>query len=87
MHCILNSHQEAQMTWEHVQGDWQRARAKVRERWGKLTDQDLERIGGAKDRLVAALKERYGYEKDKAMKEIEVWAETLEQKISPKPKN
>jgi uncharacterized protein YjbJ (UPF0337 family) len=75
------------MTWEHIEGDWQRARAKVRERWGKLTDQDLERIGGAKDRLVAALKERYGYEKDRAMKEIEVWTETLEQKISPKPKN
>lgn len=75
------------MTWEHVQGDWQRARARVRERWGKLTDQDLERIGGAKDRLVAALKERYGYEKDRAMKEIEVWTETLEQKISPKPKS
>jgi len=75
------------MTWEHVQGDWQRARAKVRERWGKLTDRDLERIGGAKDRLVAALKERYGYEKAKAVKEIGVWAETLEQKISRKPKN
>jgi uncharacterized protein YjbJ (UPF0337 family) len=75
------------MNWEHIEGDWQRARAKVRERWGKLTDQDLERIGGAKDRLVAALKERYGYEKDRAMKEIEVWTETLEQKISPKPKN
>jgi uncharacterized protein YjbJ (UPF0337 family) len=75
------------MNWEHVQTDWQRAKTEVRQRWGKLTDQDLERIGGAKDRLVSALKERYGYEKEKAMNEIEAWASTLEHKIARKDKS
>ncbi len=70
-----------------VQSDWQRAKANVRQRWGKLTDQDIERIGGTKDRLVAALKERYGYEKDKALSEIEAWASALGHKIAPKDKS
>jgi uncharacterized protein YjbJ (UPF0337 family) len=75
------------MNWEQVQTDWQRAKATVRQRWAKLTDQDVERIAGAKDRLVAALNERYGYEKDKALSEVEAWASTLEHKISPKDKS
>ena len=69
------------MEWNQIEGNWQELRGKVRQQWAKLTDQDLERIGGAKDRLVGALKQRYGYEKDKAATEVEGWLQTLEKKI------
>jgi uncharacterized protein YjbJ (UPF0337 family) len=69
------------MEWQQVQGNWQQFTGKVRQQWGKLTDQDLERIGGAKDRLVGAIKQRYGYEMAKASKEVDAWIDTLEEKI------
>jgi uncharacterized protein YjbJ (UPF0337 family) len=69
------------MERNQIEGNWQELRGKVRQQWAKLTDQDLERIAGAKDRLVGALKQRYGYEKDKASKEVEGWLQTLEKKI------
>lgn len=42
-------------------GKWQRLKGEVRSRWGKLTDDDVERIAGNKDKLIGALQEKYGY--------------------------
>jgi hypothetical protein len=39
--------------------------------WGKLSDDDWERIGGQKDRLIGMLQEKYGYAKDMALREVE----------------
>ena len=74
------------MGWDKLEGSWQELKGAVRQKWGKLTDQDLEQIGGAKDRLVGALKTRYGYEKDKATTEAESWIKTLEDKITGRDK-
>jgi uncharacterized protein YjbJ (UPF0337 family) len=69
------------MNWDQIQGNWMQVKGRLRERWGKLTDQDLESIGGKKDRLLGALKERYGLEAEKASHEVERWIDTLEEKI------
>ena len=69
------------MNWDQVQGNWMQMKVRLRERWGKLTDQDVESIGGKKDRLLGALKERYGLEMEKATHEIDSWVTTLEEKI------
>ena len=39
--------------------------------WGKLTDDDVDRIGGQKDKLIGLLQERYGYTREQAEQEIE----------------
>jgi uncharacterized protein YjbJ (UPF0337 family) len=39
-------------------------KGKVKEQWGKLTDDDLEVIGGRRDQLEGKIQERYGYAKD-----------------------
>jgi uncharacterized protein YjbJ (UPF0337 family) len=49
----------------------------VRTKWGKLTDDDLDKIGGKREELVGRLRERYGYEKDKAEKEVDDWMKTI----------
>ena len=67
------------MNWERIEADWQQFKGSVREKWAKLTDQDLERIAGQKDRLFGLLKERYGLEKEHASKEIDGWLAKLEQ--------
>jgi len=50
---------------------WQQMRGTLRSWWGKLSDDDWERIGGQKDRLIGMLQEKYGYAKDMALREVE----------------
>jgi len=69
------------MNWDRMEGKWKRAKGLVRERWGKLTNDDLEQIAGKKDRLVGKLQERYGIKKDEAEKELDRWIES----VSPEP--
>jgi len=59
------------MNWDQVKGDWKQFQGKIREKWGKLTDNDLEVIAGKKDQLVGKLQKAYGYQKDKAEKEVD----------------
>ena len=45
----------------------------MKEKWGKLTDDDVEVIAGKKEQLVGRLQERYGYSKEQAEKELNSW--------------
>ena len=58
------------MNWDQVAGEWKQLKGKVKERWGKLTDDDLEVISGRSDQLVGALQKRYGMAKDAAEAEV-----------------
>jgi uncharacterized protein YjbJ (UPF0337 family) len=61
------------MNTETIKGNWKQLKGKVKERWGKLTDDDLAVIEGKKDQLVGKLQERYGYAKDQAKKEADAF--------------
>ena len=61
------------MDWNRVEGDWKRMKGKVKEQWGRLTDDDLTTIGGRKEQLEGKIQERYGYAKDQVRKEIDSW--------------
>lgn len=52
-------------------GQWNQVRGSVKSWWGKLTDDDLDRIGGQKDRLVGLVQERYGRTREEAEREVE----------------
>lgn len=58
------------MNTDIIAGKWEQVKGHVKEKWGKLTDQDLTTIGGKKDQLAGKLREHYGYSKDEAEKEI-----------------
>jgi uncharacterized protein YjbJ (UPF0337 family) len=58
------------MNWDHIEANWQDLKGRFREKWGKLTDNDLETIGGKKDRLMAKLREYYADEKDFAEQDV-----------------
>ena len=62
------------MDWDRVEGDWKQMKGKVKERWGKLTDDDLTAISGRRDQLEGKIQERYGYAKSQARREIEDWS-------------
>ena len=61
------------MNWDQIAGNWKQVKGTVKEKWGKLTDDDLEVIEGKKDQLVGRLQERYGYTKEQAEKELDSW--------------
>ena len=65
------------MNWQQIEGKWDYAKGKLREKWGKLTDQDLDVIAGKRDQLIGRLKERYGIQKDAAEGEINRWLDEL----------
>jgi uncharacterized protein YjbJ (UPF0337 family) len=65
------------MNWNTIAGNWQQVRGKVRSKWGKLTDDDVELVAGKKDQLVGVLRKRYGYEQERAEREVEDWARTV----------
>lgn len=62
---------EKYMNWDQVEGNWEQFKGKVKETWGKLTDDDISTIKGQQQVLQGKIQERYGYAKDVAEKEIE----------------
>ena len=52
-------------------GKWKQMRGELKTWWGKLTDDDVDRIGGQKDKLIGLIQERYGYTREQAEQEIE----------------
>ena len=57
------------MNWNEIEGKWEQLKGKAREKWGKLTDNDITIIKGKRDQLIGKLQERYGYAQDRAEKE------------------
>jgi len=58
------------MNWDRIEGRWQQARGKVREQWGRLTDDDLNIIAGKRDQLAGFLRRRYGATRDAIERQI-----------------
>jgi uncharacterized protein YjbJ (UPF0337 family) len=52
-------------------GQWKQMRGELKSWWGKLADDDFERVGGQKDKLIGLVQEKYGYARDQAEQEVE----------------
>ena len=63
------------MDWNRIEGNWKQFKGAAKEKWGKLTDDDFDLIGGKKDQLAGKIQERYGMSKDDADREIDAWAD------------
>lgn len=62
------------MNSDQFEGKWKQLKGSVKQRWGKLTDDDLTTLSGKKDELIGKLQERYGYTREQALKEADEWA-------------
>ena len=61
------------MNWDHVERMWKQAKGKIREKWDKLTEDDLKFIDGRRDRLEGRIQQRYGFSPDHVRKEVDDW--------------
>ena len=60
-------------TKDILEGKWHELKGKVKQQWGKLTDDDLTRLSGKSEELAGVLQNRYGYGKKQAESEIHDW--------------
>jgi uncharacterized protein YjbJ (UPF0337 family) len=58
------------MNADTLKGQWKQMRGEIKKWWGDLTDDDLDRIEGDRDKLIGRLQERYGYTREKAEAEM-----------------
>jgi uncharacterized protein YjbJ (UPF0337 family) len=61
------------MNWDRIEGNWKQLKGTVTEKWGKLTDDDLDVVAGRRDQLAGKVQERYGVAKEEAEKQIAAW--------------
>src|SRR5659263_779115 len=59
----------ANMNEDVLKGKWKEIKGGFKEKWGKLTDDDLTKVEGNKEKLLGLLQQKYGYAKDKAEQE------------------
>ena len=63
------------MNWDKIEGNWKQLKGEIRERWGRLTNDDIDVIQGNREKLIGKLQERYGIRRDEAEREIKAYLE------------
>jgi uncharacterized protein YjbJ (UPF0337 family) len=56
---------------DQFKGKWKQMKGNIRKRFGKLTDDDIEQIGGERDKLVGKIQERYGDSREEAERHLD----------------
>ena len=65
------------MNSDQMKGKWKQIKGSVKERWGKLTDDDLNVIDGQTEQLIGTIQERYGIAREAARKQVDEWNASL----------
>lgn len=65
------------MNWDQIKGNWKQVKGVVRERWGKLTDDDVDVIAGKRDVLLGKIQEKHGIAREEAETEVKAWEDSL----------
>ena len=70
------------MNWNQVKGNWKQVKGRVKQEWGDLTDDQLTKIEGHRDRLVGELQETYGIAQEEADRRVRAWETRQEAKVA-----
>ncbi|MBX3438609.1 MAG: CsbD family protein [Planctomycetaceae bacterium] len=58
------------MNWDQIKGKWKQAKGQALQKWGELTDDDLDVVNGRREELVGKVQERYGIAKAEAERQV-----------------
>jgi uncharacterized protein YjbJ (UPF0337 family) len=76
-HSGPNLNMQCMNNWDRISGNWTQWKGRVRERWGKLTDDQLDVVAGRRDQLSGRIQEVYGVTKDEADRQLSNWQRNL----------
>lgn len=65
------------MNWEQIEGKWKQYAGQIKEKWGRLTDDDLQQIAGKRDQLIGRIQERYGIAKEEVERQVDDFWKSL----------
>jgi uncharacterized protein YjbJ (UPF0337 family) len=58
------------MNWDQIEGKWKEIKGQAKQKWGKLTNDDLDVINGKREELIGRVQNRYGMAKEEAEKQV-----------------
>lgn len=64
------------MNWDTMKGDWKQFTGKIREKWGELTDDELDQVKGRRDQFEGLLQKKFGIAKEEAKRQIDDFEKT-----------
>jgi uncharacterized protein YjbJ (UPF0337 family) len=65
------------MDWNRVEGNWKQFKGMIKEKWGQLTDDEIDKMEGSREQFEGKLQEKYGIGKDQVKRNVEDWLKTL----------
>ena len=68
------------MIWDQVAGQWKELKGHIKERWGRLTDDNVDVAAGKFEQFVGKMQQKYGVAKEEAKKQINAWLKDLSKK-------
>ena len=68
------------MNWDQISGGWKQFKGKAKEKWGKLTDDEIDVAAEKRDQLVGKVQQRYGITKEEAEKQVNEWGRDLRER-------
>lgn len=66
------------MNRDILEGQWKQIKGRVKQQWGRLTDDELDQMSGAYDELAGRIQEHYGYSREEAMNELDMFLDNFE---------
>ncbi len=61
------------MNWERIGGNWKQVTGKAKEKWGKLTDDDMDVVAGRRNQLAGKIQKRYSVAKEETEEQVNAW--------------
>ena len=65
------------MNWDQVQGSWTQFKGQAREKWGELTDDEIQEARGEREQMIGLVQKKYGRAREEAEREVDTWASGL----------
>jgi uncharacterized protein YjbJ (UPF0337 family) len=67
------------MNWDQVEGKWKQYKGQAKEKWGKLTDDDLDVVDGKRQQIVGKIQERYGISREAAEQQADEFVKSMKE--------
>lgn len=65
------------MNTDIFDGNWKQFKGEIQKQWGQLTDDQIDRADGSREKLIGLIQENYGVVKDEAEHQVKQWEKTI----------